>query len=271
MANETTTSTVASLLPEIVAEAMFVAQERSIMRGLVKNFAVPFNGGLTVNVPIYNAVSAAGLTEGTDLGNTAVTTGVATLSVAEVGLMTTVTDLARRGAASNIIGDVGRLFGEAIAKKMDQDLMAEFANLTGAVIGSGAALTAADIFEAAAKLRNASVPAPLVAVINPLDAYDLKGSVTSTFGNGAAGLGNEAMVSGYIGSLAGIEIYESANATTGAVFHRDALGLAMMADIALETQRDASLRADEIVGTATYGVGVLHSGYGSTFNIVSSI
>ena len=48
----------------------------------------------------------------------------------------------------------------------------------------------------------------------------------------------------------------------GGIFHKDALGLAMMQDLKIETQRDASLRADEIVATAVYGVGELHDSYG---------
>ena len=48
----------------------------------------------------------------------------------------------------------------------------------------------------------------------------------------------------------------------GAIFSRDALGLAMMQDLKIESQRDASLRADEIVATAVYGVGELHDTYG---------
>jgi hypothetical protein len=36
----------------------------------------------------------------------------------------------------------------------------------------------------------------------------------------------------------------------------------MMQDLKIETQRDASLRADEIVATAVFGVGELHDSYG---------
>ena len=36
----------------------------------------------------------------------------------------------------------------------------------------------------------------------------------------------------------------------------------MMQDLKIETQRDASLRADEIVATAVFGVGELHDTYG---------
>ena len=58
MANESTSSTLSELYTEIVAEALFVASERSIMRPLVKNYAIT-GGGKSVEVPIYAAVSAA--------------------------------------------------------------------------------------------------------------------------------------------------------------------------------------------------------------------
>lgn len=279
MANETTTTTLNDLLPSIIAEALFIASERSIMRGLVRNYTLPFGSGKTVTVPTYPLLTAAGVNEGTDLSNTAVSTGGAVLTVSEVGLMTTVTDLAARASASNVIADVGRLFGDAIARKMDKDLTALFAGFSVAQGDGSAAITAADIFKAVAKLRNAGVPGTdLYAVVNPLIAYDLKANLTNTYANPNAGmLQNEAMQTGYIGMLAGVPVFESANVaetdgdSVGAVFHRDALGLALMQDIQIESQRDASLRATELVATAVYGVGELYDGYGIGLNFDSSL
>ena len=71
MANESTSSTLSELYTEIVAEALFVASERSIMRPLVRNYAVT-GGGKSVEVPIYSAVSAAAVSEASDLSNTAI-------------------------------------------------------------------------------------------------------------------------------------------------------------------------------------------------------
>lgn len=279
MANESTTTTLNDLLPSIVAEALFVASERSIMRGLVRNYNVGIGSGKTITVPKYPLVSAAAVAEGTDLSNTAVSTGGATLTVSEVGIMTTVTDLAQRASASNVIADVGRLFGEAIARKMDQDLTALFAGFSG-VIGDGtSAITAAKIAEAIAKLRNAGVSGQdIYCVVNPLIAYDLKSALTNAYANPNAGLiQNEAMATGFVGTLFGVPVFETSNVaetdgdSVGAVFHRDALGLALMQDISIETQRDASLRATELVATATYGVGELFDGYGLGLNFDSSI
>lgn len=265
MANETLTSSISALLPSIIAEAMFQAQEASIMRQLVKTYSLPQGNGKTVTVPVYNKVSAADIAEGTDLANTEVTAGSAVLTVAEAGIMTTVSDLAARSASSNVVADTGILFGRAIAEKMDKDLIALFAGLNGGVkIGTGLALTAADIFKAVATLRARGLTVDgMVAVIGIEDAYNLKSSMTNTFADPAGDVGNDALRNGFVGRLAGIPVYESANVVgDGAVFHRDALGLAVMSDIAIEAQRDASLRATELVAVATYGVGELNDQYG---------
>ena len=282
MANETTSSTLSELYTEIVAEAQFVAQEQSIMRNLVKNYAIT-GGGKSVEVPVYSAVSANGVSEATDLANTQIDPTSVTITASEVGVMTTLTDLARNSAPRNVAADIGRLFGEAIAKKQDQDLIALFDAFTGNTpLGDGtSAISAAVIFNAASTLRsNALNLNDCAVVLHPKIAYDLKANLTNTFANPNGGdLQNEAMRSGYVGSLAGLRIFETSNMPNtgtagdykGAAMHKDALAIAMMQDIKVETQRDASLRADEIVATSVYGVGEIHDSYGVELHYDSSI
>ena len=280
MANESTSSTLSELYTEIVAEALFVASEQSIMRPLVKNYAIT-GGGKSVEVPIYSAVSAAAVNEATDLSNTAINPSSVTITASEVGIMTTLTDLARNSAPRNVAADIGKLFGEAIAKKQDQDLTALFDGFSTAVGANDAALTAALVFQAIANVRNAGVSMDGVStVIHPMVAYDLKANLTNTFANANGNdLANEALRNGFVGRLGGVPIFETTNiantGTTGdykqGVFHRDALGMAMMQDLKIETQRDASLRADEIVATAVYGVGELNDSYGVEVHSDSSI
>lgn len=267
-----TTTTLNDLLPSIVAEAMFVAGERSIMRGLVKNYSLAPGQGKTVTVPIYPLQTAAAVTEGDEVSNTAVSTNGATLTVSTAAIRTLVTDLAIASSASNVVGDLGRLFGEALARKIDTDLLALFSGFSGTVGAADAALTAATIAKAAAQLRANGVPAmDLACVVNPYVAYDLKANLTNTFANPNAGMiQNEAMMTGYVGTLFGIPVYESnliANNGTagdyvGGVFHREALGLAMVGDINIETQRRASFLGTDVVASAHYGVGELYDGYG---------
>ena len=94
--------------------------------------------------------------------------------------------------------------------------------------------------------------------------------MTNTFQNPNAGdLQNEAMRQGFVTELLGVRIFETSNviedsatAVSGAIFSQDALGLAMMKDISIEQQRDASLRATELVATMSYASGELHDTYG---------
>lgn len=277
-----TTTTLNDLLPSIVAEALFVASERSIMRGLVKNYSIGTQQGKTITVPIYPLQTAAGLTEGTAATPADVSTDGVTLTVSEVGLATQVTDLARLSSVSNVVSDVGRLFGEAIARKIDLDLTALFDSFTTNTVGDGTtAVTAAQIFQAVTKLKSAGVPSTDIAcVLHPAIAYDLKANITNTFANPNAGdLQNEAMRMGFVGMLAGVPVYETSNiantGTTGdykgGVFHRDALGLAIMQDIKIESQRQALLRGDDIIATAIYGKGIVREQYGVEIHSDSSI
>jgi N4-gp56 family major capsid protein len=278
MAGSTTTS-LNDLLPSIVAEAMFVANERSIMRGLVKNYNIPSASGKTITVPIYPAQTAAALTEGDEISNTEVATSGVTLTVATNAIRTIVTDLSRVASASNVVADIGRLFGEAIAKKIDKDLIALFTNFATTVGGNTTAFTPALLANAIAKLRNNAVPSEnLACVIHPYVAYDLKATLTNTFANPNAGiLQNDAMRTGYVGTLFGVPVFESANITDttgdsiGAVFHRDALGLAMIGDITIETQRRASYLGDDIVASCHYAVGELYDLYGVKISSDSSL
>ena len=284
MSAETTSSTLSELYTEIVAEALFVASERSIMRPLVKNYAIT-GGGKSVEVPIYAAVSAAAVADATDLSNTAINPTSVTITASENGIMTTLTDLGRNAAPRNVAADIGKLFGEAIAKKIDTDLTALFGGFSNTVGSATTVMSAALIFNAVAKLRATGVPSDnLACILHPNIAFDLKSGLSNTFANPNPGAGNEALRTGFAGQIAGVSVYETSNmadssgnnpGTTGdykgAVFHSDALGLAMMQDLKIETQRDASLRADEIVATAVYGVGELQDSYGCEVEADSSI
>lgn len=284
MAGSTTTS-LNDLLPSIVAEAMFVANERSIMRGLVKNYSLAGGQGKTVTVPIYGQQTAGDVTEGDEVTNAEVATSGATLTVATSAIRTLVTDLAVQQSASNVVADLGRLFGEAIARKIDKDLTALFKGFSAGTGDYTTAITAEAIFTAVAKLRGQGVdPSGIVCVLHPEIAFDLKKALTTNgnvaFTAGAFGnVANEAMQNGYVGNLAGVPVFETSNIDyvtnagdfPGAVFHRDALGLAMVGDINIETQRRASYIGTDVVASCHYAVGELYDAYGRYLKYDSSI
>ena len=264
----TNTTSLNDLLPSIVAEALFVASEKSIMRGLVRNYTLAPGQGKTVTVPIYLKMTASALTEATAPTQEQVVTDGATLTISEVGLTATISDLAMMASTSNVVADMGRLFGEAIARKMDTDLLALIKSLSTTVGGASTAATPALIFQAIAKLRSAGYDTAndCAIVLHPNVAYDVASVLTSTFAAPASMIGNDALRNGFMGMLGGVPVYQSSlveTITTAGdyacgVFHKDALGLAIMKDISIETQRSALKRGFDIVGSALYGVGELY-------------
>ena len=265
----TTSTTLDDLFANIIAQARFTAEEESLMLGLVTRYDIAGNEGKVIQVPKYPAITAAALTEGTDMTSTTVSTSSVDITVAEVGAQVVLTDLAAMGSG-NPAQELGTVLGNAIATKMDVDLLALFDGFSTSIGAAAQEITVADLFKAAATLRNAKAQGDIFAVVHPFHAYQLKANLTNTFANPNGGdAQNTAMANSYFGTIAGVDIYESANIVIdgnddakGAVFSREALAIAMKRDFQIETQRDASLRAFELNATAIYGVGELDDTYG---------
>ena len=265
----TTSATLDDLFVSIVAQARFTAEEQSLMRNLVTMYNIDGQAGKTVQVPKYPSITAAALTEGTDMTSTAVSTSSVSITVAEVGAQVFLTDLAAMGSG-NPADELGTVLGNAIATKMDVDLIALFDGLSTSLGGTTTELSVAALFQAAATLRANKVRGRIVGVFHPYQTYALKASLTNTMVNPNAGdLQNEAMRTGYVATIAGIDIFESANVAVdgsgdskGAIFSPQAFALAMKRDFNIEPQRDASNRGSELNATAIYGVGELDDTYG---------
>lgn len=268
------TSTVsAELYANIVQSALFTLSEQTVIRPLVRNYDMTGTPGLTAQVPIYPAISAAGLTENTDITtSTAFDVTSAEIVAAEVGALVGLSDLSRESAGDDVAAAIGRQLGDAMAKKVDTDLAALFSGFSNTV-GSGAAeITVQDLFKAAATLRANNAPGPYVCVLHPYQAYQIKSQLTNA-GNtnmvNPSDLGNEALRAGFIGQIAGMNVFEStvisgdsAGAFVGAAMAADAMGYMVKRNMRIEEQRDASLRTTEIVGTMAYGVKEIFDAYG---------
>ena len=265
----TTSTTLDDLFVNIVAQARFTAEEQSLMMGLVTNYNIQAQAGKTIQVPKYPAIAAADLTEGTDMSSTTVSTSSVSVTVGEVGAQVLLTDMATYGDGNPAV-ELGTVLGNAIATKIDTDLIALFDGFSGSIGAAGSEITVADLFKAAATLRANKVTGAIAAVVHPFVAYQLKANLTNTFANPNGGDSqNEAMRNAYVGQIAGMNIYESANIVVdgdgdsiGAVFAPEALAIALKKDFNIEPQRDASLRAFELNATAVYGVGELDDSFG---------
>ena len=265
----TNSTTLDDLFVNIVAQARFTAEEQSLMLGLVTQYNIAGQAGKTVQIPKYPAITAAALDEGTAPADTDVSTSSVTVTCSEVGNSVLLTDLAAMGAG-NPADELGTVLGNAIATKIDSDLIALFSGFSGALGAAGSEIAVSDLFKAAATLRANKVTGSMAAVVHPFQAYQLKAGLTNTFANPNGGdLQNEAMRNGYVGSIAGIDVYESANVSidgsddaVAAVFAPEALAIALKSEFNLETQRNATRRGTELVATAVYGVAELDDSFG---------
>ena len=275
MANEVTGAVISELYANIVQSALYTMNEKTIIRPLVRNYDMSGTPGLTAQVPIYPSVSAAAVADGTDLANTAFNTTSKTITASEVGVMVELTDLASEGANDDVAAAIGRQLGAAMAEKVDTDLAGLFSGFSSSIGTGDSEITADMIFQAAATLRtnNADQNGGYVCLLHPFQAYQLKKQLTNVgaaaMSHALSDVGNGALRDGFVGRIAGVDIFESnvitgasAGAYVGAVMSQDALGYMVKRSMRIETERNASKRSLEIVGTMAYGVSELFDSYG---------
>jgi hypothetical protein len=267
------------LFENITQAAQFTFNENALMKNLVTMYDMQGTPGMTASVPVYPKASAVGAA-GADLSDDSALDTMASVDIAaqEFGNMTTLQDIVAESSPLSVAQDVGRVLGEGIAQAMDEVIVDLFNSgaITEVGPGAGGELTIEHLLKAGATLRNASVPmSGLVAVLHPLAAFNLKKSLLNSGGTirqdsndetaatifgGSPDLQNQAGRDYFLGTVAGIRIFESASIdvdgsgdAVSAVFHPGAIGLVMKRDLRIATQRDESKRATEIVATAAFG------------------
>lgn len=275
MANNTTINS--ELFTNLLAEAQFAAYENSIARQIVTPFDYPANAGKTLQIPVYSAVTAGALTEGTAPSAADTNTTSVTVTLGEIGTYFQVTDMLRDSAERDVIADLGAQAGRALAEKMDSDVFALFNSFSASVGTEDSAITVDNIFDAVATLRENKITGPLAAVVSPRQALQLKKELATAGGANltASEIGSSVLRGYYIGSLAGCAIYESSlvkrdldtdvdtelNAV-GAVFAPTAMCHVMRGGVTMETQRQAAKRAEDIMMSAVTGQAIMQNSHG---------
>lgn len=279
MANEITSTVTSELYTNIVQAALFTYSEGTVIRPLVRQYDMTGTPGLVSTVPKYPAVSAADLTENTDItANTAFNTTEATITAVERGAKVLLTDVAKEAAQEDIAAAIGRQLGDAMAKKVDTDIAALFPSFSNRVGAAGDAVTVDTIFDAIATLRNANAQGQVNIVLHPFQTLSLKKQLTGAAAanmTSLSDLGNQALRTGFVGTIGGANIFDSTvvgkdtndsvsgtGNYVGLAFTSDAIGFMMKRNVRLEVERDASLRAEEIVGSMSYGSSELFDEYG---------
>jgi N4-gp56 family major capsid protein len=275
MANTTTINS--ELFAKLVTAAQFSAYEQSVARQLVTVFDAPMNTGKILQVPVWAAIAAEVISD--ESGATAKNTNTTSVDVTltEHVVYHQVTDMLRDSAYSDVMSQLGDQSGRAIAESMDTQVFSNFASLSGSTTAIAlASFTKDDIMDRVAELRANKLTGPFIAVIHPKAANAIKKNLTATSSYTGSGAVADSILSQYfVGQLAGCTIIESplvpyaagTGVATCAVFAPTALGHAMRGSIEMETQRQASARATDVVLKAVAGANVLQASHGFIMNV----
>jgi hypothetical protein len=282
MANETTTTTLTEIIRrEAYAEsALFFAAVQGVSQFVTKK-DITGQQTLVARFPLYNSVSAAAIAENTDFTtNSALdTTNSVDVTVSEHAIKFTLTDLMLGATVDEILsneasaatrknvaaeaGIAGRAAAVALQERQDADITALFSGFNSSTGSNSGAITGTLLIDAIKTLNTNNIPKDRrVAVLHPWQWGTLLPTYDDASVFGAAGA--QAVASGAVGQLYGALIFETGNVATATVsastcyaagvFHPTAIALAQKGGMPMfEAERDASLRAVELVGTGVWG------------------
>ena len=275
---ETDTGVAAGGLGKIIGDAVIAFNHANVMYPLV-TAKQTVKGAITVQFPDYTKIASSSVdavSDGADQSTvTSITTAARSATISEHVIRADVTDLAVMGNAEDLTGNVGRILGNAVAAKLDDDLVELGKTFSQTESSAGTALALSHVFGAMRQLRAASAPFPYNLVLSPKQVWGSKGIISLLHDDAVTGSnakpmslmgakGEEAMANGWVGSIAGFNVYwsdqidenvSSGGDAAGFAFSKGAIGLGVGANglFRIESERNASFRSTEYVATGFWG------------------
>ena len=283
MAQTATTGNLENASRIIISTARYTEEHNAPALALIEPFNLP-KGAKQVTVPKVGQMSMSDLTDGQDIvdeeeiGMTTVD-----LTASEVGAKVILTDKLLREQVNNVFTMIGKQLGDGMARKKDTDVHSLYTNLNG-----GTKLGAATKFMKASNLQGIIAYAKANKFGNQLyilhhpnavaylskEAATVASAVTNAIPDGWSADLLKNFWSG-LRPMNNVPIFEDGNLSVdasddaiGVIADRGAMAYLSSVDTRTERQRDASLRAWEVVMTADYGVFELDDsrGAGVTFD-----
>lgn len=280
MAGETTTTTLTEMLRNASWNAgQLYFAERAGVSNFVTIKDITGEDTLVARFPIYDKVSAAAIAEASDFTtNSALdTSGSADGTVSEHAIKFTITDLSLNATVEDAItpsmavtakavsegGVAGQAAAEALQRIQDADICALFGAFDTSTGSNSGPLTQTILINGITQLNINNVPMDRrVAVLHAKQWQILLPIFDDANVFGAQG--QQIVATGAVGTLYGTLVFETNNVTTatvssstvyaGAIMHPSAVGLGVKGSLPMiEAQRDASLRATELVATGIWG------------------
>ena len=282
----TNTSTAAGGLGRTIGDAVIAFNHVNVMFPLVTVQQAAM-GSNHVNFSDWTKLTSSNVTEATQATTTtavAITTAARTATISEHVIASTVSDLVLMGSGDDIKGQAGTALGNAVAAKLDDDLVELGKTFSQTECGAGTELALSHIFGSMRQLIAASAPMPYNLVLSPKQVWGAKGLISLLHDDAVTGSnakpmslmgskGDEAFQVGFVGSIAGFNVYwsdqidenvSSGGDAAGFAFSQGAIGLGVGAEglFRVREERDEMLRAVNYVCTGFWGEVEIKDAYG---------
>jgi len=281
MAQTATTGNLENAQRIILASARYTEEHNAPAMALIEQFTLP-KGAKQVTVPKVAQMSMSDLVDGQDIvdeeeiGMTTVD-----LTASEVGAKVILTDKLIRQAADNVMSIVGRQLGDGMARKKDNDVTALYSGFSVDLGASGRSMTLANVAATVAYAHGSNFGSQVYINHHPFTVFDIASTAVtaSTTYPVPAGWTSDLLGNFFSGlrPINGVPIFEDGNitrttaaATVGVIADKSALAVLKSVDTRTERQRDASLRATELVMTSDYGVFELDDSRGAALTLDST-
>ena len=270
MAQTATTGNLENAQRIIISSARYTEEHNAPALALIEQFTLP-KGAKQITVPKVDQMTMSDLTDGQDIvdeediGMTTVD-----LTASEVGAKVILTDKLVRQSAPNVFSIIGRQLGDGMARKKDGDVIALYSSLNASTLlgGTGPTYMKASNVQgiiAYAKANKFGNQLYILHHPNAVAYLSKEAAVTAsaTSSEISSGWSADLLKSFYSGlrPMNGVSIFEDGNIEidsgddgVGVIADKGAMAALTSVDTRTERQRDASLRATEVVMTADYGV-----------------
>ena len=252
----------------MVSAARYTAEHNAPMFNLIEHMTLQ-RGAKQVTVPKVGAMTMSDLVDGQDIVDEE-DIGMTTtdLTASEIGARIVVSDKLVRQSQPAVFAMIGRQLGDAKVRKQETDVQALYQNLnSGTALGATTKeLKAVNLAACIAHAKANKFGNQIYAVHHPNAVHDFVKSAALTPNITypiPEGWSQDLLKNFFVGlrPLNGVPLFEAGNIPEdssgdgiGCIANKDAMVALISVAERTERERDASLRATEIVLTADYGV-----------------
>ena len=282
----TNTSTAAGGLGKTIGDAVIAFNHVNVMFPLVtvKQAARGSNSVQFSDWTKLTSSNVSAATQATATTAVAITSAARTATISEHVIEADVSDLVLMGSGDNVDSNAGPALGNAVAAKLDDDLVELGKSFSQTECGAGTELALSHIFGSMRQLRAAGAPMPYSLVLSPKQVWGSKGIISLLHDDAVTGSnakpmslmgskGEEAFQSGYVGSIAGFNIYwsdqidenvSSGGDAAGFAMSKGGLGLGVGAEglFRIRTERNEAARYTAYVAVGFWGEIEIKDTYG---------